>query len=1292
MNVVYEEQHQKQKSKLDQDNKVINNKLVKHRDTFNPISTITKNTANSKSAAKYDTTNDNNDHCFQQCENIDEAMSALHTTVYLPDDGNDECQFDDDDKIAIPSFNTHESSVISTIISSTPSSVLLHESNHCYDWILDGDPINILKDECNDEVDDSYKNNNHNHNKNIHNSTQIIANGNELYHALEHMELECPPTNTPIRHSITTRSITASSKIQQAMTPDRNMDKHLILVNNEKLVLTPKTNNHTPIEIKYNENNTNAKAIGDFDCILDYLPSSNNKKFGMHRHHHHDESSSTPKTHSRCTDDAFGDDYDDEDGIHHILDHLPFEDALTPEGKFFRNLQVEREVQKSSLLLTGGTANEMNEELMLSNRIKEILSSGYDTPDFDAMHELFQLIPWDASYYLDDSEDSLFDRQNNVTDFPLIQIDNFLTEKLSYFDEISQEVNHMLLHQINRKEEEMKERMDLVQTIDCDATNALTLAREADLYLRRARGRDKRIHSSRRNNGITGGLQIIEDANQREKFRSIDDILKSCEELFILENNIHSMLANLNSTTVAQKSDFVTTIHTMSSQLKEKVLHDERFVKLSCLNQLRQRVSHLAETFCKRLEIELVSFISQRCASSHISPIEKWNDELIWEYKSLFKARETLQEWYELELYQNQQAIQEEGHNNDVQSISSSWCHAILKALCFEAEKSVASALLNPTSFDGTSIFESNGEFDQNLMEMREKLCLLQAFDQDAASLRSTTKNLLSIRFEFDGRNDLFPWVFHKFCCSLADLMHIYYFIMELHESGFADDNIQKKAICDSMRDERDHLWIHFKSLLVSLIESFIHLRDKIDHSSYHWAQEMESNHDILQLSRQVSYLAYLFTENENALYFRHDKCELKEILRIMFEKFVRCIHVDAMTEIGTMMASDTWELLPIPGKGHFNGDTATQQLQNYIQSFLLSTCISDSDSSTNQTRPWHNHIEISNSVVDFLDVFNKNGNPFVLKKMEAATVNSTTLKFQSDESQYRRELYEKLSSFISQSETKLCIGTQTAINGVGRWTIRLLTIRKKLPLVSDEIANVLRNIYDLYFLTVLRLCVGNAMSEDIVLGNTKRSDSHFNESFPQQLNPSSSQKQKIARKIQRNQSFGLRRSTTSEATRSTQKKNSEQGVLISKYCNADIYYPLKAEQEVLKNTQTFVRRAQASLSGKVDLKQVETWKLVASSTMTPIEAICTNLQKRVAASFSCLIVACLFDVAFHTAEFSSSEQHCKDKGNGPFRKYLDQMLNAVHYLHLVCLRQATIRAIDGRELVTKVRSYTLYV
>ena len=749
-----------------------------------------------------------------------------------------------------------------------------------------------------------------------------------------------------------------------------------------------------------------------------------------------------------------------------------------------RNLKLEREESlqsfdnctsehdddhySSSSSLLGGSKNHLLKDELL-------LPSEYYTADFDPLLDILNSIPWEDNindYTEDDEDDSLSSKNDDKKmDLPIIQIDNFVTQELSSLDELSQVEVKKLLNHIHQKEDDIKERMDIVRAIDCDISNALSNAKEAALYLQRARGRDHSIGSGggggNGGDGITGGLHVIEEANHRDKLRNLDSKLKACKELFLIEHSICVMCHKLDTKMLLSRNDYMVTLIEMCKNMKDTVLHEKQFVRLDCLSQMRGRISHIMESLCMRVEDELMTFVSKICNMSHLSLGKEWNKRLKREYRALFEARLNLNEHFVEEILAYRNFKNED--DKKILNFEDNWAACLLEVSLFEAKRCLAQSLLDPISLKGSKIFESSGEFEENLSEIRIKLDQLQVFDEDAASIQSMINNLLSIRFEFEKQSNALPWIFQKLCSLMAEVMRTYDLLGQFHEKISNSSNYvsatQHEAVHNAVELGRCKLWMHCKKLICLLLKPTIDAKTSDD---FQWRQELENNYDILQLSQQISYLGCQFSGNKDAGLSLNEDYDLKEILSLKYKKYVMNVHVEAMNDVGSMMADDSWDLLPIPFVESKDDDmSAIDKLSNGIQDFLRNTHHNELvGTSKDQKRPWHNimtsHVADNRPFQQFFT----DGNPFRIKKIsicENGFIKQPQCNFDSSSS--KRDLYKKLLHIACPNDTYRIVTTQAALKGIGLWTVRLLTIRKKLPLTNEQIVHVkIFLIYTSYF------------------------------------------------------------------------------------------------------------------------------------------------------------------------------------------------------------------------------------
>ena len=461
--------------------------------------------------------------------------------------------------------------------------------------------------------------------------------------------------------------------------------------------------------------------------------------------------------------------------------------------------------------------------------------------------------------------------------------------------------------------------------------------------------------------------------------------------------------------------------------------------------------------------------------------------------------------------------------------------------------------------------------------------------------------------------------------------------------------------------------------------------------------QDLESFHDIFQLSKQMMSLGKEFIGDISSQSIStmddHEviDCELKETLSELFQQFLGGANVEAMTEIGIAMANETWDLFPVPMVDGV-GKPPYLKVRDSVHRFLLeiNKSIAGASSRDDSLRLWMNKFCSCEGELLFT-IFGEGNNPFLpLEDISLAInddcsgipmSNNFILNENSDPDKNSRSLYEKVASYISTNRDELVLGTKSALNGLARWTVQLLDIEAKLPIISDQVAMVLCNIYDLYFLTVFRLCTGNSESEDIVLGKSYRSDNTFNSRFPQDL-PS---RQVPLKKVGANHhNHRRRRSHKENAQAKTLRLLS---ILLSKYCEADINAPLDVEEDETSRLRNFIQRGQAALSSMVSLENIEKWSLCHDGTSKKdvdlYSAKC--LESLIGASSSCLLVGCMYEVAVQSA---LSRKKIQSKKSRPLSTYLEHMTRAISYMHTVCLRMCGTRAILGRSVVSNVSHF----
>lgn len=1040
-----------------------------------------------------------------------------------------------------------------------------------------------------------------------------------------------------------------------------------------------------------------------------------------------------------------------------IPDFLPHQDTTTPEGQFILKCQIDRD--KSGVAL-----EDVDDEK--DQYIKELTDEYCDSEN--TILEMLQSMPWEDFEHKNEEHD-LFSTST-------MQQNAYLIEKMSILDELHQTVTATLLQKVKFKEEEIALEMKRAQAVDHDVTSALSYATQAITYVHRAKGRDEGLGVSR--DGVLGGLYILEESNKRDLLLQLQAVMMKIQEVAEMEANVFDFVHNF-TTNLLQDANGLDNVLKTCENLKNKLLRDDVYLRLECLNESRERVSQIMNYLCQKVEEELMKFLFQRCNGEFEY---QWDERIHNEYNTLLEARITFDDLKveESKMTNDDDSSQEEKEDLP-DDLASQWAYSIHKALCFEAERCLTKALLDPTplydcSQEDPSIFESN------IAEIRENLLKIQCFGQDAASVRALTNNLFSIRLEFDERDPNIVGIYHKLCFSLCEVLNSYQKLLEWHTNCRAckiegennhinvgneeSESCSPVATCDDLDSTKDDLtkstsasncsrtsspiqhfktncdsdtdipripqsisgpqdneisddqeifeelvtsissnkralWLHCKSILVQFLDTiFTSTEDKEEEDwSLTWRQDLESLSDIYKLCEQFLTIGRSFVQEgdldlaRSFLSESKEECDLKKSFGMLCERYISGAHEEAMTEIGTMMASETWDLLPIDLIGNIDNADAHSQVIKSINSFLCgvqqSTCTSVTRG--NYQRAWYNKFNSQPSQT--LESFFEGGtNPFALADMHVADKIAENLAASFDLShvldgmtEERNCMFEKVLSYSSKNE--ITLATKTVLNGLARWSIRLLDIKRKLPITTPQIVNVICNLYDLYFLTVFRLCSGTGGNEAILLGTNKRSDYVLIDRFPRDIPPP----QSAYRNFSRSNSFGMPRNSSNSQLDPIMKRF--MNMLVTKYCVADINAPHLSEEDGIAKANRFITRGQASLASWISLEQVESWVLFHDDFSRRDETLYTAkcMEKLFAASSSCLFVTCLLEACLLKMNSESLNQK-----NSPIIKYYKQLIGAINTIHLKSMQICGSRAIMSRKIVANVshsldHSFVLY-
>ena len=307
---------------------------------------------------------------------------------------------------------------------------------------------------------------------------------------------------------------------------------------------------------------------------------------------------------------------------------------------------------------------------------------------------------------------------------------------------------------------------------------------------------------------------------------------------------------------------------------------------------------------------------------------------------------------------------------------------------------------------------------------------------------------------------------------------------------------------------------------------------------------------------------------------------------------------------------------------------------------------------------------------------FKELGNPFHQisnpEEINGDDTNHTPISTQAAEKNKAvDEIYNLLESFCgSNNPTVFNVVPQCLLEGVLKWVSRLLMIMQKLPPVTEDACKVFRNIFDLYTTTCFRVCSGSSKHESILLG-VKAPKTNIKVDQPSRAQGASSPL------------FGFRRRSSSSIP-----KMSRVALTLSAYAEAELCAPLPCEMESLACLRDLILTAQANLQGIAKLDLVNGW--IVDPVSTPFESqtdaadkIARTLEKRLAASWSCLFLAAVLRVASVKAK---KNLKTSVSSLDSLESYVDSFMKAAPVLVSLSNRISCIRSIDGKGVLQEVR------
>lgn len=792
----------------------------------------------------------------------------------------------------------------------------------------------------------------------------------------------------------------------------------------------------------------------------------------------------------------------------------------------------------------------------------------------------------------------------------------------------------------------------------------------ADMYAHRSKKSLKEARGNQEDyTGLASGMILLEAWDQRDVYRDLDELLSHCTRLLDQEQQLQQQIDAFGHDT-SRFEEIMEAARLFSASAHQ----DEQLSKLTALDGLRERADHVLDAFAKEVESLLVQHLSGSCIS--------WKKFCSTKYDNLLKAMICLR--------------QQQGAQHAVSEI---WTKCIVDTLLFEAEKCLSRALLDPTNM-------MDSAHDKELLELEYAL---QEDHGDFAKLKTVSHNLVTIRFDFEASHNYLPMVYHRLCMLLTDVLYCHCLLVKWHESNTYQDKEATERIHRQLLMSKAKLLKRCEQVLVSCLEEYLNFAtkkklfgDKTDDSP--WINDLEAMHDVLQLTQQFSKIGKEFVDKDaqqkvSCLLDESPDKALGGKLCAVFRKHLRAVHVETMNSMGFMLSKESWQLVPLDpvDKGLTGFCSSETEFKAYLVKLVGD--MMPQASFTQRRRLWDNRVRTSQDT--FFSVFADYGNPFDVvstedtKKNYGALDNLEYLEWTGPECVDETDIsdvgspgvYELVASIVENNLTADSrIAVQSCFKGFAKCVARLLLVTKKLPIILPDVAKVIQNVSDLFLTTVFRLCAGNAVNENIILG--------IESPTPYLVELPVGKRRSSAPRV----GFGRRSSSSEGLTRPHQP--------ITPKLEAEICAPLPCENVKADSLRKFIQRAQGSLQGMVKLDMIQGW-IGDPPAISPEESedeylckVCTCLEKRQAAAWSCLFVAAILDLVKNfavsnltkgaLARMLGEEQQGLDStallnGVTSLADYVDSVLKATPEVVHFATRMACARAIGSRRIVEEI-------
>ena len=698
-----------------------------------------------------------------------------------------------------------------------------------------------------------------------------------------------------------------------------------------------------------------------------------------------------PKIPSEFQDDISLDLDDFDDNIP-MSWRLPIKDLSTPLARFARRQrQRYKEVTKaqkkdrtcpkstSSLFSILDKIEDDDDDEQPPLTLADLdLPSYYSQSEVDDTTRVLQNAPWHNIEHLWDhhsgatglhiaSSYSFEDQQDRQALW-----EQYITQELCQLDSAQNEVAKMLLRRIQPHEAALERANRSIHEFSSNLQIAQLYLTRSQAYIRQAShgSCDRPMDAFVDGQGWFGAFDLLQAWNEKDLYTSLHSALTTVYDTLQAEQRLLDNIASFMFQ--SERPHEHTSITRRIDQLKQNLLNNDSLSRVTALDGLRLRLarSEMLQSFRNRLHT-LADSVAVRCC-------RRRTQGLSTEYRHLLEgALEVHFAVLEAQSPHLDEPSKDEceAHVDNVSAsfrpatMETSWPQTIIEALCYEADRAFAAALLDPlvcpSEGDGPS--NADSEFERELTQLGYEI---QQDWGDCAKLRTMAHNLVIIRFEWEKSSHYLVPVYHRLCCILADVLYAHHMFSQWHEilakdqdSSSSDerkdekkdasdincslDNLGRNAggaaaaqIVETIRLEwiktRDTLWMRCEGVLVQCLDEYLHFASHVNffdepnseranassaevkHTKLsaedRWLKNLDEMRTLLVLTEEFLSLRSLFVGHKHPDGFDINTSklggDLKERLCDVFRKHLRFVHVEAMNSLGASLSQEKWEMV----------------------------------------------------------------------------------------------------------------------------------------------------------------------------------------------------------------------------------------------------------------------------------------------------------------------------------------------------------------------------------------------